>query len=53
MAPRPGRVQEIKAVPFPRPRDTTDPAVVRLAAEVKRWLRQQAFESAPARRDAA
>jgi ABC-type nitrate/sulfonate/bicarbonate transport system ATPase subunit len=44
MAPRPGRVQEVKRVDFPRPRDPTDPAVVRLAAEVKRWLRQQVFE---------
>ncbi|HZI83452.1 MAG TPA: ABC transporter ATP-binding protein [Casimicrobiaceae bacterium] len=43
MCPRPGRVQEIKRVDFARPRDPTDPAVVRLAAEVKRWLRQQAF----------
>jgi NitT/TauT family transport system ATP-binding protein len=43
MAPRPGRVQEIKRVDFPRPRDPTDPAVVRLIAEVKRWLRQQVF----------
>jgi NitT/TauT family transport system ATP-binding protein len=46
MAPRPGRVEEIKTVAFDRPRDPTDPAVVRLAAEVKRWLRQQVFESA-------
>jgi len=46
MGPRPGRVQDIKRVDFPRPRDPTDPAVVRLAAEVKRWLRQQAFAEA-------
>jgi ABC-type nitrate/sulfonate/bicarbonate transport system ATPase subunit len=43
MAPRPGRVEEIKAVHFPRPRDPTDPDVVRLIADVKRWLRQQVF----------
>jgi NitT/TauT family transport system ATP-binding protein len=43
MAPRPGRVEEIKSVAFPRPRDPTDPAVVRLIADVKRWLRQQVF----------
>jgi NitT/TauT family transport system ATP-binding protein len=45
MAPRPGRVQEIKTVGFERPRDPTDPGVVRLAAEVKLWLRQQVFGS--------
>ena len=45
MAPRPGRVEEIKTVEFARPRDQTDPAVVRLAAEVKAWLRQQVFGS--------
>jgi NitT/TauT family transport system ATP-binding protein len=45
MAPRPGRVEEIKTVGFARPRDPTDPAVVRLAADVKRWLRQQVFAS--------
>jgi NitT/TauT family transport system ATP-binding protein len=45
MAPRPGRIAEIKSVDFPRPRDPTDPAVVRLAADVKQWLRQQAFEA--------
>jgi len=43
MAPRPGRVEEIKRVDFERPRDPTDPAVVHLAAEVKLWLRQQVF----------
>ncbi|HZQ59996.1 MAG TPA: ABC transporter ATP-binding protein [Casimicrobiaceae bacterium] len=48
MAPRPGRIAEIKRVDFPRPRDATDPAVVHLAAEVKRWLREQAFETTPA-----
>ena len=42
MAPRPGRVEEIKVVEFGRPRDPTNPAVVRLAAEVKVWMRQQA-----------
>jgi NitT/TauT family transport system ATP-binding protein len=41
MAPRPGRVEEVKRVDFPRPRDPTDPGVVRLAADVKRWLRRQ------------
>ncbi len=45
MAPRPGRVEEIKTVGFARPRDPTDPAVVHLAADVKRWLRQQVFAS--------
>jgi NitT/TauT family transport system ATP-binding protein len=45
MAPRPGRVEEIKTVEFERPRDPTNPAVVHLAADVKRWLRQQAFGS--------
>ena len=45
MAPRPGRIAEIKRVDFPRPRDPTDPAVVHLAAEVKQWLREQALES--------
>lgn len=45
MTPRPGRIAEIKTVDFTRPRDPTDPAMVRLAAEVKRWLRQQAFDS--------
>jgi NitT/TauT family transport system ATP-binding protein len=48
MAPRPGRVEEIKTVEFCRPRDPTDPAVVRLAAEVKLWLRQQVFGSTSA-----
>lgn len=43
MAPRPGRVEEIQRVDFERPRDPTDPGVVRLIADVKRWLRQQAF----------
>src|SRR6516225_697411 len=47
MAPRPGRVEEIKVVEFERPRDPTNPAVVRLAAEVKVWMRQQAV-AAPA-----
>jgi len=45
MAPRPGRVNEVKTVGFARPRDPTDAAVVHLAADVKRWLRQQLFES--------
>jgi NitT/TauT family transport system ATP-binding protein len=45
MAPRPGRVQEIMTVDSARPRDPTDPAMVRLAAEVKLWLRQQAMGS--------
>lgn len=44
MAPRPGRVVEIKTVNFDRPRDSTDPGVVHLAAEVKRWLRRQVFD---------
>ena len=41
MAARPGRVEEVKVVETARPRDPTDPAMVRLAAEVKRWLRRQ------------
>ncbi len=45
LAPRPGRVEEIKTVDFPRPRDPTDPAVVHLAAEVKLWLRRKVFEN--------
>jgi NitT/TauT family transport system ATP-binding protein len=45
MAPRPGRIAEIKPVDFARPRDQTDSAVVRLAADVKHWLRQQMAES--------
>jgi NitT/TauT family transport system ATP-binding protein len=45
MGPRPGRIEEIKTVDFERPRDPTNPEVVRLAAEVKQWLRQQLFES--------
>jgi NitT/TauT family transport system ATP-binding protein len=48
MAPRPGRVEEIKTVEAARPRDATDPDMVKLATEVKRWLRQQVFESEPA-----
>ena len=45
MAPRPGRVEEIKVVEFERPRDPTNAAMVRLAAEVKVWMRQQVFTS--------
>ena len=45
MGPRPGRIDEIKTVDFDRPRDPTNTEVVRLAAEVKQWLRQQVFES--------
>jgi len=41
MAPRPGRVEEIKVVEAARPRDPTDSGMVSLAAEVKRWLRRQ------------
>lgn len=44
MAPRPGRVEEIKVVDFARPRDPTNPAMARLAAEVKLWMRQQSFD---------
>jgi len=44
MTPRPGRVAEIKSVEFARPRDLTDPAMVRLAADVKRWLRRQILD---------
>lgn len=47
MAPRPGRIAEIKTVDLPRPRNLTDPTMAELAAEVKNWLRQHAFESAP------
>ena len=43
MAPRPGRIEEIKTVALERPRDPTNPAMVRLAAEVKVWMRQQVF----------
>jgi NitT/TauT family transport system ATP-binding protein len=53
MAPRPGRIAEIKAVDFPRPRDPTDPGIVRLAADVKQWLREQAFETRSGERAAA
>jgi NitT/TauT family transport system ATP-binding protein len=45
MGPRPGRIEQIKTVEFERPRDPTNPEVVRLAADVKQWLRQQLFES--------
>ena len=48
MTPRPGHIEEIKTVDSARPRDMTQPAMVQLAAEVKRWLRQQLFESTPA-----
>jgi NitT/TauT family transport system ATP-binding protein len=48
MTPQPGRIEEIKTVDLPRPRDVTHPAMVQLAADVKRWLRQQLFESTPA-----
>ncbi len=48
MTPRPGRIEEIKTVEFARPRDPTSPAIVRLAAEVKHWLRQQVVENEPA-----
>jgi NitT/TauT family transport system ATP-binding protein len=44
MTPRPGSVAEIKTVEFARPRDLTDPAMVRLAADVKHWLRRQVFD---------
>jgi len=47
MTPRPGHIEEIKTVDSARPRDMTQAAMVQLAAEVKRWLRQQLFESAP------
>ena len=47
MAPRPGRIAEIKTVDLPRPRNLTDPTMAELAAEVKNWLRQHAFETAP------
>ncbi|MBM3523305.1 MAG: ABC transporter ATP-binding protein [Alphaproteobacteria bacterium] len=50
MAPRPGRIEEVKTVSASRPRDPTDPAMVRLAVEVKRWLRRQALDD---RADAA
>jgi NitT/TauT family transport system ATP-binding protein len=45
MTQRPGRFDEIKSVEFPRPRDPENPAMVHLAAEVKRWLRGQISES--------
>ncbi len=44
MSRRPGRVQEIKEVPFPRPRDTRNPGVAQLGVEVKDWLRQRVAE---------
>ncbi|MEO8080853.1 MAG: ABC transporter ATP-binding protein [Caldimonas sp.] len=44
MAPRPGRVEEIKTVDFERPRDPTNPVMVQLAAEVKVWMRKQSFD---------
>lgn len=46
MAPRPGRIVEIKSVESPRPRNLTDPIMAELASEVKSWLRQHTFESA-------
>ena len=49
MAPRPGRVEEIKTVDFERPRDPTNPVMVRLAAEVKIWMRKQGFDDEIAR----
>ena len=52
MAPRPGRVEEIRVVELERPRDPTNAAMVRLAAEVKVWMRQQIF-SAPGQNDTA
>jgi NitT/TauT family transport system ATP-binding protein len=48
MAPRPGRIEEIKLVEAERPRDPTDPRMVQLAAEVKNWLRQKVSENEPA-----
>ena len=48
MTPRPGCIAEIKTVDSPRPRDLTNPAMVRLAAEVRNWLRRQVFETSPA-----
>lgn len=48
MAPRPGRIVEIKSVESSRPRNLTDPTMAELAGEVKNWLRQHAFESASA-----
>ena len=45
MTQRPGRVDEIKTVEFARPRDPENPAMVHLAAEVKRWLQRQISES--------
>ena len=44
MAPRPGRVEEIKVVDYARPRDPTNPAMAQLAADVKLWMRQQSFD---------
>jgi len=41
MASSPGRVAEIKVVETERPRDPTDSTMVRLAVEVKEWLRTQ------------
>jgi NitT/TauT family transport system ATP-binding protein len=45
MTQRPGRFDEIKTVNSARPRDPENPAIVHLAAEVKRWLQRQISES--------
>ncbi|MGH9354045.1 MAG: ABC transporter ATP-binding protein [Terriglobia bacterium] len=39
MTPRPGRIREIKPVAFDRPRDPTNPCIVRLVAELKNQFR--------------
>lgn len=44
MSRRPGRVQEIKNVPFERPRDETNPEIARLDHDVRDWLRQRVAE---------
>jgi NitT/TauT family transport system ATP-binding protein len=44
MSRRPGRVQEIKEVDVPRPRDLTNPTIARLEEEVREWLRQRVAE---------
>ncbi len=44
MTARPGRIAEIKSVDTARPRDSTDPAVVQLAGDVRRWLRHRISE---------